>query len=196
MRDRGSPPCSAGPRRGPGRRATWSSTFSIDVWSFQRSAAGLGQDAPDLGLGGLEVGLGGDHGRLLDVDLHLVRFAIELDQQVALLHAVIVVDQDPGHLAGHPGRHERHVPVDVSVIGGDRVQRRFHRGDQEISRRPPGRPRPPPTAAIFAGGAMAPRPQGAAWQKGRRWPAVRLGGPYGHPHRLAAELSHPPFQTA
>ena len=66
-------------------------------------AARLSQDRSNLGLGGLEVGLGADHGRLLDVDLHLVRFAIELDQQVALLHAIVVIDQDPGHLARHPG---------------------------------------------------------------------------------------------
>ena len=96
-------------------------------------AAGLSQDGADLGLGGLEVGLGADHGRFLDVDLHLVRLAIELDQQGTLLHAVVVVDQDPGHLTGHAGRHERHVSVDVGIIRGDRAQRRLHRGDQEIS---------------------------------------------------------------
>ena len=66
-------------------------------------AAGLSQDGADLGLGGLEVGLGADHGRLLDVDLHLVRLAIELDQQITPLHAVIVMHQDPGHLAGNTG---------------------------------------------------------------------------------------------
>ena len=96
-------------------------------------AAGLSQDGPDLGLGGLEVGLGADHGRLLDVDLHLVRLRSSWTSRSPLLHAVVVVHQDPGHLAGDSGRHEGHVAVDVGVVGGDRVQRRLHRGDQEIS---------------------------------------------------------------
>ena len=62
-------------------------------------AAGLGQDAPHLGLRGGQVGFGGGHGRLLDVDLDLVRLPVELDQQVALPHPVVVLDQDAGHLA-------------------------------------------------------------------------------------------------
>ena len=129
-------------------------------------APGLTQDRPDLGLGGLEVGLGADHGRLLDVELHLVRLAIELDQQGPLLHAVVVVDQDPGHLAGHPGRHVGHVPVDVGIIGGDRVQRRLHRGGQEI------------TSDRQAGDG--PRPQqpfapGVRWRPGRRGQRCRRG---------------------
>ena len=152
--------CRAATRARSG--ATVSSTSSIDFWSFQLWLPGLCQDAADLGLGGLEVGLGVDHGRLLDVDLHLVRFAIELDQQVPLLHAVIVMDQDPGHLAGHSGRHERHVPVDVSVIGGHRVQRRLHRGDQEISRDRQAGHGPRQQQPSSPPGAMAPRPQGGS----------------------------------
>ena len=43
---------------------------------------------------------------------------------------------------------------------------------------------------------MAPWPQAAAWQKGDRLPGPRLGGPDGHLHRLAAEVSHPALQPA
>ena len=57
------------------------------------------------------------HGGLLDRDLNLVRLLVELDQQVALFHAVVVVHQDLGHLAGHPGGDEGHVAVDVGVVG-------------------------------------------------------------------------------
>ena len=83
-----------------------SSTSSIDRLELPPLAPGLGQDAPDLGLGGLQVGLGVDHGRLLDVDLDLVGLLVELDQQVPLLHAVVVIHQDAAHLAGDPRSHE------------------------------------------------------------------------------------------
>ena len=69
----------------------------------------------------------------LIVDLNLVRFLVELDQQVPLLHAVVVVHQDLGHLAGDAGSHEGHVAVDVGVVGGNRVQRRHHPGNQEVA---------------------------------------------------------------
>jgi hypothetical protein len=74
--------------------------------------------------------------------------------------------QDSGYLAGNAGRHEGHVAIDVSVIGGDRVQRRFHRGDQEIS------------AGRQAG--HSPRPQqpfspGVRWRPSRRGQRGRSG---------------------
>ena len=91
-------------------RARSSATCVVDVLDrpleLPPLAPGLGQGAPDLGLGGLQVGLGVDHGRFLDVDLNLVRLLVELDQQVSLLHSVVVVHQDPAHLAGDPGGHE------------------------------------------------------------------------------------------
>ena len=59
------------------------------------------------------------------LDLILVRLLVELDQQVPLFHTIVVVHQDAAHLAGDPGGHEGHVAVDVSVIGGDRIQHRF-----------------------------------------------------------------------
>ena len=129
-------------------------------------APGLGQDAPDLGLGGHQVGLGGDHGRLLDVDLDLVRLLVELDQQVPLLHPVVVVHQDPAHLAGDPGGHVGHVAVDVGVIGGDRVQHRLHGRGQEVSsdRQAGHGPRP-----------QQPSPPGVRWRPGRRGRRGRRG---------------------
>ena len=93
---------------------------------------GLGHLAAHLGLGGHQVGFGRRHGGFLDLDLNLVRLLVELDQQVALFHAVVVIHQDLGHLARHPGGDEGHVAVDVGVIGGNRVQRRDHPGHQEV----------------------------------------------------------------
>ena len=88
-------------------RAARSGDLVVDLFhrplELPPQAACLSQVGPDQGLGGLEVGLGVDDGRLLEVDLHLVRFAIELDQKITLPHAVIVMHQDPGHLAGNTG---------------------------------------------------------------------------------------------
>jgi len=54
---------------------------------------------------------------LFDRDLHLVRLRVEFDQHVAFLHSVVVVDQDPSHLADHTGRDEGHITVHIRVIG-------------------------------------------------------------------------------
>ena len=95
-------------------------------------APGLGEGAPNLGPSSRQLGLGGDQGRLLDVDLNLVRLLVELDQQVPLLHPLVVVHQDAADLSGDTRRHVGHVAVDVGVIGGDRVQHRLHGRGQEV----------------------------------------------------------------
>ena len=88
-------------QRRPGRRPPRSPSGA--------SSAGCGPGPGCLGPGPArpQVGLGGDHGRLLDLDLDLVGLLVELDQQVPLLHPVVVVDQDPGHLARRPGGPRR-----------------------------------------------------------------------------------------
>ena len=115
-------------------------------------APGLGQDAPDLGPRGLHVGLRVDHGRLLEVDLDLVRLPVELDQQVPLAHPLVVVHQDPAHLAGDPGGHVGHVAVDVGVVGGDRLHHRLDGRRQGVtSERQAGhgpRPQQPPPPGV------------------------------------------------
>ena len=108
-----------------------------------------------------------------------------------LLHALVVIHQDPGHLAGDPGRHERHVPVDVGVVGGDRLQHRSHDRDQEVS---------PERQAGHGPRPQQPSPPGARWRPGRRGrsgrrrigrrvrgPVVRMG----RGHRPGPDLSHP-----
>ena len=154
-------------------------------------APGLGQDAADLGLGGHQVGLGADHGRLLDVELNLVRLPVELDQQVPLLHAVVVVDQDPAHLAGDPGGHEGHVAVDVGVIGGDRLQHRLDGRGQGVTPDRQADHGPRPRSTPSSRGATAPRPQAEDAAEGGSVAGLRPRGPDGRLHRPAADLDVP-----
>ncbi|HJZ53603.1 MAG TPA: hypothetical protein VKE74_01510 [Gemmataceae bacterium] len=65
-------------------------------------AAELGEQAADLGLGGASVGLRGGQGRPLDVDLDLVGFRVEFDEQVSGFDPGVVVHQHPPDLARHP----------------------------------------------------------------------------------------------
>ena len=116
------------------RLAIWLFTSSMACSSLNRSAARLGHQAVHLSLGGRQVRFRRRHGGFLDGDLNLVRLLVELHQHVPLLHAVVVVHQNLGHLARHPGRHEGHVAVDVSVVGGNRVQR----GDYPRNQKPRG----------------------------------------------------------
>ncbi len=59
----------------------------------------LGYQTARLRLGGRQVRLGRRHGGLLEFDLILEGFLVELDQHVPLLHPVVVIDQHPAHLA-------------------------------------------------------------------------------------------------
>ena len=69
------------------------------VLELEPIGPGLGHQAAHLGLGGHQVRLGRHHRRLFDRNLIREGFLVELDQQVPLLHAIVVVDQHPAHLA-------------------------------------------------------------------------------------------------
>jgi hypothetical protein len=58
-----------------------------------------------------------------DRDLHLVRPWVKLNEHVAFLDAVIVIDQDARHLTADAGCDESHVPIHIGVIGRDGVER-------------------------------------------------------------------------
>ena len=103
------------------------------VFELETIGPGLGHLAADLGLGGRQVRLRRFHGGFLDGHLNPVRLRVEFHQHVPLFHAVVVVHQDLAHLARHAGSNERDVAVDIGVIGGNRVQRRHHPRDKEVS---------------------------------------------------------------
>ena len=96
-----------------------------------------------LGLGRLgtsEIGLGAGQRRLIVA-------RIDLQQQVAGLDLLVVVDQEPQHLAADLRAQADRIPVDECVIGGDEAaieppigraadDRRPDRGDGDQSAQP------------------------------------------------------------
>ena len=100
---------------------------------FETIGSGLGHLAADQGLGSRQVRLSRFQGGFLDGYLNPVRLRVEFHQHVPLFHAVVVVHQDVAHLARHAGSNESDVPVDIGVIGGNRVQSRDHPRDKEVS---------------------------------------------------------------
>ncbi len=101
------------------------------VLEFPALAAELRLQAAGLRLGRRQVRLRRVDGGALQRHLHLERFLVELDEQIPLLHALVVVDQHLHHLAGYPRGHEGHVTVDVSVLGAHRVQCRITHGTRK-----------------------------------------------------------------
>ena len=94
-------------------------------------AHGLRFDAAHFGPGHLQVRRRRIDSRLFDRDCDLKRLLVEFDQQVSLVHPVVVVDEHARHLAFDPGGHERHVTVDIGVVGRNRVERRLDPGNAE-----------------------------------------------------------------
>ncbi len=86
------------------------------VIQIESQAAHLTLDCVGLRLGGDEISLRGVNGGLGDVDLDLVWFLVELHQQIAFVHPVVVIDQNANDLSGHARSYECHVPVDVGVV--------------------------------------------------------------------------------
>src|SRR5207248_1846263 len=80
------------------------------------------------------LGVGGGQRGFFLIDQDLVRLLVELDEQVPLVYAVVVIDEDLHHLTGHARRYEGHVAVDVGVVGGNRVQRQHQPGNREPRR--------------------------------------------------------------
>ena len=83
------------------------------VLEFPALVAELGHQAAGLRLGRRQAHLRLVDSGALDRHLHLERFLVELDEQIPLLHATVVVDQHLHHLARHPGGHKGRVTVDV-----------------------------------------------------------------------------------
>ena len=61
----------------------------------------------------------------------LIWLLVQFDEKVALVHAVVVVDENPGNLAADAGGDEGHVAVHESVVGRNGVERLPDPGNAE-----------------------------------------------------------------
>ena len=62
------------------------------------------------------------------------RLLVQFDEEISLVHAVVVVHQNPGDLAVHAGRDERHVAVHECVVRRNGVEHRPDPGNAEHQR--------------------------------------------------------------
>ena len=144
------------------------------VIEVEAEAARLADSGAGLGLGDGEVGLGLDHGGLGDGDLHLVGLLVELDEDVAFMDAVVVIDEDAGNLAGNARGDKGDVAVDVGVVGRNGVQgfdeqaAADHEHDEQSGS---GNDWLPPfsEAAGFDGRRGGRGLYGRVWRRGWRW---------------------------
>ena len=90
-------------------------------------------DIPHRGLGRPQVRLCGIDGRLLHSNRVLKWLLVEFGEKLAFVHAVVVVHQNPGDLAGDPGSDERHMAVDVGVVRRNGVERCENPRDAEYT---------------------------------------------------------------
>jgi hypothetical protein len=80
-------------------------------------APGLRFDAPHVGHDGTQIRLCDIDSRLLQGDRILKRLLVQLDQDVSLVDAIVVIHQNPGNLAADARSDGRHVTVHECVIG-------------------------------------------------------------------------------
>ena len=139
-------------------------------------APGLRFDSAHWACGRQQVGLAVST-RPLCATCDLVGLLVELREQIALVHAVVVVDQNPRDLAGDARRDEGDVPVHVGVIGRNRVEGLLDIGNAEYEDRRQGERADGAAAAVFA-----------SWKAdGRTMGRVRA-----EPERLATSPAPPP----
>ncbi len=100
------------------------------VFELVPIAPGLRHDAPQSILGGRKVGLGRLQCSFLQGNLDVERLAVDADQKVPLMHGIVVVHQHLDDLAGNARGHDRHMPIDVRVVGRNRVERTDHQRSQ------------------------------------------------------------------
>ena len=149
----------------------WFSTSSIACCNFQRRLLRLCFDAAHRGLGGLEIRLCGIDGRLLHGDGVLKRLLVQLNKEISLFHAVVVIHQNAGNLTVDAGRDECRVTVHEGIVRRNRAEREPDPGNAEPKRGCQGQnadcpehqvsaaKKPYPTAALAAsiGMDLAPR---------------------------------------
>ena len=90
-------------------------------------------DIPRRGCSRAQVRGCGIDGRSFHGNRGLKRLLVEFGKKLAFVHTVVVIDQDPGNLAGDPGRDKGHMTVDVGVVRRNGVERCEEPGDTEYA---------------------------------------------------------------
>ena len=75
-----------------------------------------------VALAACEIRLRGIDGRLLHGDGVPKWLLVQFDKKIALVHAVVVIHQNPGDLAVDARGDERHMAVHVGVVGRNRAE--------------------------------------------------------------------------
>jgi hypothetical protein len=89
------------------------------VLKFEAQTSGLTDLTAHHSLRHHEVRLRGIDRCLFDRHLHAKWLRVELNQHIAFLYAIIVIDQYSQDLTWYPRRYERYIAIHVSVIGRD-----------------------------------------------------------------------------
>ena len=105
------------------------------VEQLETIAARLSDHAVHLRLRHPQFRLGRRQVGFLDPDLNLVRLLVELNDQVSLLDAIVVIHQHLDDLAGDARGDKRDVAVHVGVVRRDRGEGEDHEGDPEVTDR-------------------------------------------------------------
>jgi hypothetical protein len=86
------------------------------VLQIPAPAPGLRFDTVRLGHGRTQIRLRGIDGRLLHGDCVPIWLLVQLDKNIPLADAIVVIHQHPGNLAADASGDERHVTVHECVI--------------------------------------------------------------------------------
>ena len=90
-------------------------------------------DIPHRGFSRLQVRGCGIDGRSFHSNRVLKRLLVELSENLAFVHAVIVIHQYPRDLAGDPRSDERHMAVNIGVVRRNGVEGCKYPGDAEYA---------------------------------------------------------------
>jgi len=85
-------------------------------------APGLCFDAAHGGPCRLKIRLCGIDGRLFHGDGVAEWLLVQFNKKISLVHTVVVVHQNPGHLTVDAGCDERYMAVHVGVVGQNRAE--------------------------------------------------------------------------
>ena len=99
------------------------------VLQFPAQAHGLGLDPAHLHRGRDQIRPCNIDGRLFFSDCVLEGLLVQLDENISLVNAVVVIDQHPRYLPAYASRNERDVAVHESVVRRDGVEGQLDPGD-------------------------------------------------------------------